>query len=178
MQAPRDVRREAASRTEVAAVTGRAVLRRSIVGVDQRVFADPRRADGYSTEGVAGDCFRACLATLLGTSYEATPHAGMSHCWFEVARDFTRRTTNGRSDLGYIANPDQVISHCDGIAIGCGPSPRGPFLHAVIIDLRTGATVHDPHPSRAGILELLDVIVLREPWPHPPMFRELSRGAS
>lgn len=34
--------------------------------------------------------------------------------------------------------------------VGCGPSPRGPWGHAVIVD-RDGELLHDPHPSGLGV---------------------------
>ena len=37
-------------------------------------------------------------------------------------------------------------------SIGCGPSPRGPFAHAVVC--KNGRMVFDPHPSDDGILDL------------------------
>lgn len=37
-------------------------------------------------------------------------------------------------------------------SIGCGPSPRGPFWHAVVC--KNGVMVFDPHPSDDGVLEI------------------------
>jgi len=45
-----------------------------------------------------------------------------------------------------------------GECILSGKSPRGDFLHSVVADGLT--IIHDPHPSRAGILTQEDVVVL------------------
>lgn len=44
-------------------------------------------------------------------------------------------------------------------SIGAGPSPRGPFYHAVVC--KNGRMVFDPHPSDDGVIEieLHDLIV-------------------
>ena len=42
-------------------------------------------------------------------------------------------------------------------ALGAGPSPRGPFRHVVVLDPKTGAMIHDPHPSGAGVTEVDEV---------------------
>lgn len=44
-------------------------------------------------------------------------------------------------------------------SIGVGPSPRGPFFHAIVC--KNGRMVFDPHPSDDGVLqiELHDVFV-------------------
>lgn len=37
-------------------------------------------------------------------------------------------------------------------SIGCGPSPRGPFHHAVVC--KNGRMVFDPHPSDDGLIKI------------------------
>lgn len=50
----------------------------------------------------------------------------------------------------------------DALAIVSGNAERG-HLHATV--WRGGEMIHDPHPSRAGLLDVLDVIVF---VPHQP----------
>ena len=42
--------------------------------VSQRILASPKRGDGHNGLGIAGDCFRACVATILDLPYEGVPH--------------------------------------------------------------------------------------------------------
>lgn len=42
--------------------------------VSQRILAAKTRADGHNGLGIAGDCFRACLASILDAPYESVPH--------------------------------------------------------------------------------------------------------
>lgn len=35
--------------------------------------------------------------------------------------------------------------------IASGPSPRGEFLHAILVSGADGTLIWDPHPSRAGL---------------------------
>jgi hypothetical protein len=50
--------------------------------------------------------------------------------------------------------------------IGSGPSPRGDFLHSILVRSGDGAPVWDPHPSRAGLAgPVVDVVALvRKSW--------------
>lgn len=42
--------------------------------VSQRVFAAPGRGDGHNGLGIAGDCMRACIASILDLDYADVPH--------------------------------------------------------------------------------------------------------
>ena len=42
--------------------------------VSQRILAAKARADGHNGLGIAGDCFRAALASILDLPYEVVPH--------------------------------------------------------------------------------------------------------
>jgi hypothetical protein len=134
----------------------------------QRILACPVRGDGHDTDGTPGDCYRTCLAMLTGADYEDAPHAVLFLSWFNVAREFVRQQVPG-GDLQCFGWDGSVDLYGDGShrpVIATGPSPRGDFRHCVIADSTTGELVHDPHPSRAGLLriETADAIV---PLGHP-----------
>lgn len=42
--------------------------------VTQRILASTARGDGHNGLGIAGDCMRACLASLLDLPYDQVPH--------------------------------------------------------------------------------------------------------
>lgn len=136
--------------------------------VDQAVTACPIRNDGHAADGTPGDCFRACLAMLLGVDLTDVPHVVSYVSWW----DLTRRTVGELLpgfDVGCYAPEFPLYPDAEPrLVIASGPSPRGPFAHAVIVDARTGDLVHDPHPSRAGLAVIEDVIALVPPYAPPP----------
>ena len=117
----------------------------------QAIIADPARGDGNDTNGIPGDCWKACIASLLEVEdYDSVPHfVAMDEWWRE-----TCAYVWGRAGKGLMKWRDRTLLP-EGIElfIGTGPSPRGDFYHAVIVD-REGNLVHDPHPSQLGILEV------------------------
>lgn len=93
---------------------------------------------------------------LAGTDYDAAPHAVLYLSWFNQAREFIRAQSPG-ADLQCYTWDGTTDLYGDGMhrpVIASGPSPRGGFLHCVIADSTTGEVVHDPHPSRAGLLSI------------------------
>lgn len=127
----------------------------------QRIFADPNRGDGHDANGVPGDCWKACVASLLDVEdYDSVPHfVALEHWWAETYK-YVHETT-GQSLRKWRTH--SIIPEGLDLLIGVGPSPRGDFHHAVIVD-RVGALVHDPHPSRMGILEVEEFFA---PIPEP-----------
>lgn len=100
-----------------------------------------------------GNCFAACIASILEVPLEALPNInGYSDDeWWTK----TQRWVEENSDYSYIevnitsleeANPIFGSSYW----IATGKSPRGDFRHAVVY-LR-GKMVHDPHPDRKGLV--------------------------
>jgi hypothetical protein len=138
--------------------------------VQQLEFALPRIVDQgilHSEEPGArpGDCLRACFASIFDRSLLEVPHFAEADDadddWWELARGFVTRVTLGEYELKWFPPRPQIggpggISP-DHAVVLTGPSPRGPFNHAVVGDPRTMEMLHDPHPSRAGILSL-DVV--------------------
>lgn len=120
---------------------------------DQKILADPARGDGHNADGVPGDCWKACIASLLQVPvYDDVPHFveldDGKGSWWQLTNQFVWGMT-GRT-LMHWRNP-KYLPEDQEVFIGTGPSPRGNFHHAVLVD-RHGDLIHDPHPSRAGIL--------------------------
>lgn len=107
--------------------------------------------------GTFGDCFRCCIASLLDLDALQVPHfleTGMLNqaqlntflgdlglAYIEVGWN----DTSYKQWLGFQAEQaDTPI-----FTVITGKSPRGRFNHSVVA--RNGKTVHDPHPSMAGL---------------------------
>lgn len=133
-----------------------------LVRHDQTVMADPLRGDGHDRFGVPGDCARACFATVSGEHPSAVPHFAVYLDWLAVLRRWARSL--GRDVVW--ASPDTLADFAGHVrhAVAFGPSPRGNFNHVVVVDVPSGRLVHDPHPSRAGIMSAESYMIL---WIHP-----------
>lgn len=120
---------------------------------NQKILADPIRNDGHDANGRPGDCWKACVASLLGVEdYDSVPHfVELDNWWAETYQYIWKQS---RKSLNHWRDPKYAPSYLQ-LFIGAGPSPRGPFHHAVLVD-REGKLVHDPHPSRAGLLQVED----------------------
>jgi hypothetical protein len=112
-----------------------------VIRVDQTVCVAP-----------LGNCLPACVASLLEVPLEQVPHFG--------ANDWVEHLTKWLATRGYY--PIVCTLPTDwrpaGLYILAGKSPRGDFLHAVIA--RGDEIIHDPHPSRAGVLSRADATIL------------------
>jgi hypothetical protein len=126
---------------------------------DQEFLSDP-------DNGTVGDCWRACIAGLLGYRRAEVPHFVAQDetemDWLEQTQEWLRKRSG--FELHYFAPPRypltaSVMPH----VIVLGRSPRG-IGHAVLADAATGNLVHDPHPSRDGLIDTTGVFVLSEPW--------------
>lgn len=129
-----------------------------MIPVDQDQFGAPGSGEPL------GNCFPACLATIMRLPLAAVPH------FYESMKDPAEMDleTWERINLwlnarnwGLIAwnaplSEVHVKSLGSGLVIGSGQSPRFPgVLHAVVgrfNDRHEWLTVHDPHPSRDGII--------------------------
>jgi hypothetical protein len=123
--------------------------------VDQIVFGYPH-----------GDCTRACVASIFELSSEEVPNWAAEHqsddqlwasylLWLK-ARGFRLVTVRGAG----VENRQVIIEGWnDQYVVLGGPSPRGSFGHCVVglVSLRGMEVVHDPHPSRAGLVKIDDV---------------------
>lgn len=134
--------------------------------VDQTILAV--NDDGTDANGVPGNCYQACLATILDLPLTAVPHIVTLRgtWWVNVAA-----WAHGRGLIHTFVEADDLKS-LDTIRdlgavlgiIGAGPSPRGPFHHAVVLHPDTLDTAHDPHPSRKGVLNVDMLEVIWRPW--------------
>ncbi|TAM72340.1 hypothetical protein EPN44_16120 [bacterium] len=128
--------------------------------VHQTLFGRP---DGPNAE--IGNCYPACVASLLGLDLDQVPHFHQLHDDAEGALDEILAFLHGQgySCLRYEWAP-WVNRYLPGaLAIFGGKSPRGDWSHAVVGQVTADGwrLVHDPHPSGAGILgDPVDVEVL------------------
>jgi hypothetical protein len=103
-------------------------------------------------EDQVGNCFQACVASIMELSIDEVPHF-CDHPNWPSNFDYWLDAYN----LYWVefmcpnGGPDGRSEYW-GHHIISGPSPRGDFLHAVV---GVGDTIiHDPHPSRDGVLGL------------------------
>src|SRR6266581_6866987 len=120
--------------------------------VEQTILHDPEK-------GVVGNCFAACLASLLEIPLDDVPH------FFGASTDSWRKDLNlwlARRGLSFIdvwcPNPTNFQWYVTeqlsqvGYYVLSGPSPRYKSVeHAVIA--KGGKIVFDPHPSKAGLAD-------------------------
>jgi hypothetical protein len=123
-------------------------------------------ADQTRFGSAEGNCFSACVASILEIPLEDVPQFMVGDWWANFTAWCEPRgiipkywPARGWCDL----DPVRVfLGVPTGYAIMSGESPRHPgVLHAVVA--LDGAIAHDPHPSRAGIrgdLEHHDFVTL------------------
>lgn len=117
-----------------------------MVPIDQTIFSTPEQK-------LKGNCLQACLASIFELPLEKVPHfAEMGHVWYEEMWAWLRKF-----GLMPLCVSKKSGHRPFGFSIGNGPGPRG-FQHAVVC--HDGEIVHDPHPSKAGLLEIQEWIEL------------------
>ena len=105
---------------------------------------DQRRIDS-----VAGDCFAACVASLLELDLDTVPNfVAAKGNWIDIANDWA--ATRNFQFVWWSASHGCIPA---GNHILVGKSPRGDYSHAIVVNGPGYAEdiVHDPHPSRAGV---------------------------
>jgi hypothetical protein len=117
-----------------------------MIPVDQDRFHD-------ASTGSRGNCVQACVASILGLSLADIPN-------FADAKDGPSQhlaLESWMSDRGIelLLMPGNYVP--DAFYLGIGPGPRGCY-HMVV--MRDGSLAHDPHPSRAGLLDVERVYLL------------------
>ncbi|MCH9647798.1 MAG: hypothetical protein K0U98_06135 [Deltaproteobacteria bacterium] len=107
---------------------------------------------------VAGDCFAACIASILEISIDEIPRPTAEE--FEDWSAYWPRLSESLASRGFYLifvktgaegcwSTDTLVSR-GAYWIASGPSPRYPgTLHCVV--MCGGKQVHDPHPSRLGL---------------------------
>lgn len=107
---------------------------------------------------VEGNCFSACVASILEISIDDVPQF-MVGVWLDNLRDWCAarglRATYWPSRGWAEANGEKFLGVPTGYSIMTGESPRHPGVFHSVVAL-DGAMVHDPNPSRAGVLHDVD----------------------
>lgn len=123
--------------------------------VDQQITMDdvaPGDAVAAMNGGrEAGDCLRACTATILQLNLDDVPHFVQyvehpwgtdPHLWYWALVGFCD-AHGWRVD--WLSDPDQTPA---GWSMASGHSRRG---HGHVCVAYDGEIVHDPHPARSGL---------------------------
>ena len=131
-----------------------------MIPLDQTIFADPARGDGHDANGVPGNCFQACVASILELPLEEVPHFATFDDWLGETRRFVSEHSGGDLVVRVYAPEFPMFTTPGHFVIGAGPSPRGNFWHGVVLNADTGEMAHDPHPSRAGLVETKQVYAI------------------
>jgi hypothetical protein len=117
--------------------------------VDQTTFGVP-----------GGNCFSACVASLLELPIEEVPHFGSDDTWWATFQAWLKP----RGLYAVLFKVDSDEQRPPGFHVVSGRSPRHDALHAVV---GKGAEIaHDPHPSRDGLVSIEDVVLLVPFEPH------------
>lgn len=136
---------------------------------DQTTFSDPARQ-------THGDCFRATVCTVLQVDPATLPHpiafSGEWNLGFHKAirkLGWQIRTTAYCSQ--WTAAQDWHTEYpyrfvIPRVVLAAGMSPRG-FRHSVVWDRIAERMIHDPHPSRAGLLAVDEIDFLMPLAPSP-----------
>lgn len=112
--------------------------------IDQRKIHDP-------DNGSVGDCWKACLASIMEFPYEAVPQ-------FELGKSYPEMRLNVDMWLSLFkkcAKYHDKDSPPEGYSIAIGTSDRFPREVAVHCCVALdGKVVHDPHPDDTGLTEI------------------------
>lgn len=147
----------------------------------QRYLQSVRRRDARTIDGTPGDCLRTAAACALRIRPDTVPHFAMSRVtWYQRMRLHARSINYDWA----LITPERMDEFNVWGALGSnarmvatGPSPRGDYLHCIVVD-RNARYLHDPHPTRAGLAgDVVDYLVLTEPYYPLPYLPELTRGA-
>lgn len=112
--------------------------------VMQKYFHIPKRNQ-------RGDCWRACLASILECDIELFPDPNVITDWPMLYTE----TLVAIEKLGYKYESIPVsLFHENGYCIAIGKSPRSKrtrITHAVVWN---NGIVHDPHPDKTGLYDI------------------------
>ena len=111
-----------------------------MIAVDQTIL---------SSESEKGNCLAACVASILEIPLEDVPNFVGETSWFSALRKFV--LIHGYHLFELSPNYSLPVYH---LMIGPGPRSRdGKQIHHSVVG-KEGSIIHDPHPSRAGLLEV------------------------
>lgn len=126
----------------------------------QTFFAD----FGDSNSRKAGDCWRCCIAAIMGVPAESVPHFLQQEidaktnwkCCDELTQEWLNKQgfilarVAGYLCFDYLENSVFPV-------IKCGPTPRSQKMHQHHAVVFVGnEMVYDPHPSNAGLTAVID----------------------
>jgi hypothetical protein len=122
------------------------------------------------TGPLVGDCWRTAIACLLELPRDDVPHFIQLHLgkdnldwWWDTVR-FVEQVKPGLTLVTVppifpiYNNPEAEHSS----VVITGKSPRGSWNHCVLGDAKTAAILWDPHPTGAGIVNMIEVAALTE----------------
>jgi hypothetical protein len=110
--------------------------------------------------GAEGDCFNACVSSILDIPLEQIDYYRSDDTWYADFQNWLAPRGLAYVEIGNVMPTPFYRFPLPVLAIGGGPSPRGvEGGHACVIELRgwQKVVVHDPHPSGAGIEEIKTV---------------------
>jgi len=110
-----------------------------------------------------GNCFSACIASILEMDIEDVPYfMGDLEQIEDPEFDWFTGFLSWLFGKGYWAIPLPLNNawRPDGLYILSGKSPRGDYDHSVVASGTELTIVHDPHPDNTGILTHDDVVVI------------------
>ena len=113
-----------------------------MIPIKQTIFSD-------RDNGIVGNCWQACVASLLDMNLESVPHFCDYPSWPEnyhkwlYAKDLV--------SIDFVCNNDYQLCHL-GYHIISGTSPRDRSILHGVIGLN-GEICFDPHPENTGLLE-------------------------
>jgi len=113
-----------------------------MIEVDQTIF-----------EKEQGNCFAACIASLLEVNIEDVIHfpPGTASDWRMIINEWLSEYGLFYLELSLPGDArDEHVKYW-GWHIISGLSPRGTHTRHAVVGYQ-GKTVHDPHPSRAGLI--------------------------
>jgi hypothetical protein len=118
------------------------------------------------TSAERGNCLQATLAAILGRPLESVPHFVSV---YPQGDDWWDRMAGWLYDEGYLLRYPPIEPVLGEPLPLCGLggwSTRG-FPHIVVGDTATGQMLHDPHPSRAGLVKTDYTLLIYRRAPAP-----------
>ncbi len=139
--------------------------------IDQTVFTVP-----------GGNCFSACVASILGIALDDVPYfmgdfeEADKAAWFDRFADWLK--PHGLWPVNFGMGTWHPPN--DALYILSAGSPRGEWDHSVVA-FGDKVIVHDPHPSRAGLVRLekaeATLLVPYRPRSSPPNCENAKEGS-
>lgn len=99
-----------------------------------------------NSNGDMGNCFTACIASLLEESIEDVPHFVLEENWREAINKWLAKKNLFYIDILLSGDMRDELVKYWGYHVISGPSPRGHCHHSIIG--YKGEPYFDPHPSR------------------------------